>query len=82
MLWNQISLGNTLLSQQLLVLRHNYPSYAQTGFVVDENPSTPAPTDTPLSISDQYFAPAIAGILVAIILVGALLALLVLKRRP
>ena len=58
-----------------------YRSGASTAFGVDEAVVTPAPTETPPSIADQYFIPATVGILVAIIVVGALLALLLLKKR-
>ncbi len=59
-----------------------YPSHAETAFVVDEAPEvTAAPTQPPASIADTYFVPAIAGLFVAIILVGAL-TVLMLRRRP
>jgi hypothetical protein len=58
-----------------------YRSRASTAFGVDEAVVTPAPTETPPSIADQYFVPATVGILIAIIAVGALLALLLLKKR-
>ena len=58
-----------------------YRSGASTAFGVDEAVVTPAPTETPPSIADQYFVPATVGIIIAIIAVGALLALLLLKKR-
>jgi hypothetical protein len=59
-----------------------YSSYAQTAMGVQEAPaSTPQPTTAPVSITEQYFVPAITGIIVAIIVVGIVLALLV-RRRP
>jgi len=59
-----------------------YSSYAQTAIGVQEAPaSTPEPPTAPLSVTDQYFVPAVAGIIVAIIVVGLVLALLV-RRRP
>ena len=59
-----------------------WPSQATTVFAVDP----PAPTPTPLpitneSIADQYFVPAIAGLFVAIIVIGVVLALLLLRKR-
>jgi hypothetical protein len=59
-----------------------YPSSAETSFTAsDPAPTaTPAPTPAP-SMADQYFAPAIAGLFVAIIVVG-LLIILVLRKRP
>ncbi len=60
-----------------------FGSFNQAAFVVDEAPpATPAPTPTPVSIADTYFIPAIAGVIVAIAIVGALLAVLLLKKRP
>jgi outer membrane protein assembly factor BamB len=59
-----------------------YSTAAETSFtVVEPAPTaTPAPTPAP-SMADQYFAPAIAGLFVAIIVVG-LLIILVLRKRP
>ncbi len=59
-----------------------WPSYAETAFAVDPAPPQPAaPEPAPPSIADQYFLPAVAGIIIAIIVVGAVLALLMLKKR-
>ena len=60
-----------------------WPSTATTAFTVMEAAAaTAAPTPTPTSVADMYFVPAIAGLLVAIIVVGAVLALLMLRKRP
>ncbi len=58
-----------------------YGSYAKTYFAVDEpvEPTTPQPTAQP-SAADLYFIPAIIGVIIAIIIVGAVLALLVTKK--
>jgi hypothetical protein len=60
-----------------------YPSTASTAFHTAEPAATatPAPTAAP-SMADQYFAPAIVGLFVVIILVGAILAILLLRKRP
>lgn len=59
-----------------------WPSHAITAFTVDSAAATPAPTQTPATpISEQYFVPAIAGLLVAIIVVG-LLTIMMLKKHP
>jgi len=59
-----------------------WPSSAETSFVVDPASPTPAPTEAPLtSVSDMYFVPAVAGIIVAIIIVGVMI-VLVLRKRP
>jgi outer membrane protein assembly factor BamB len=59
-----------------------YPSHGETAFVVDEPEATatPAPTPQPLMI-ETYFLPAIAGVILAIILVGAAI-VLVLRKKP
>jgi hypothetical protein len=57
-------------------------SFAESALYVEQAPAvTAAPTPTPASVADLYFVPAVSGIIVAIIIVGALLALLLLRRR-
>ena len=58
-----------------------WPSHAVTAFNVDAVAATAAPTDAPQSTADLYFVPAIAGLFVAIIVVG-LLTILMLRKRP
>ena len=59
-----------------------YGSAAESAFVVDAAPeATAAPTATPTSVSEQYFVPMSVGILVAIIVIGAILALLLLRKK-
>jgi hypothetical protein len=59
-----------------------YSSFAETALYVEQAPAATAPpTPTPESVADMYFVPAVSGIIVAIIIVGALLALLLLRRR-
>jgi len=60
-----------------------YSSYAETAINVDNAPaSTAQSTSAPVSLADQYLLPGIIGIIVAIAVVGAILALLVSKKRP
>jgi hypothetical protein len=60
-----------------------WPSHAVTSFAVDPAAPTPTPSAPALqSVADMYFVPAVAGIIVAIAIVGALLALLLLRKRP
>ncbi|MCW4046108.1 MAG: PQQ-binding-like beta-propeller repeat protein [Candidatus Bathyarchaeota archaeon] len=59
------------------------PSMATTYITVDETPpQSPSPTPATESLADTYFVPAVASILVAIIIVGAVTALLLLRKRP
>ena len=58
-----------------------YPSYAQTAFIVDEVQATTAPTESP-SVADMYILPLSIGIIVLIIVIGAILALLLLRKQP
>jgi hypothetical protein len=58
-----------------------YGSSAEAAFAVDDAPLTTAPQATSApSAADLYFVPAIIGVIVAIIAVGAVLALLVTKK--
>jgi len=58
-----------------------WPSHAVTAFAVDEAPAaTPMPTPEPASVADLYLVPGIAGIIVAIAVVGALIMLMLRKR--
>jgi hypothetical protein len=60
-----------------------YPSNAETHFTASDTAPTPAPTQAPTqSAADMYFVPAVAGIIVSIIIGFTLLALLLLKKRP
>ena len=60
-----------------------WPSHAVTSFAVDPAPATPSPTEATLSsMTDAYFVPAVAGIIIAIAIVGIVLALLLLRKRP
>lgn len=58
-----------------------WPSSAETSFTVDEAAPTQAPAATPVaSMTDTYFIPAVVGIIVAIVVVGAVIILLTRKR--
>ena len=60
-----------------------WPSHSETSFAVDPAAATPTPTAAPVqSTADLYFVPAIAGLFVAIIVVGALMTILLLRKRP
>jgi hypothetical protein len=60
-----------------------WPSSSETSFAVDAAAPTLAPTAAPAqSAADLYFVPAVIGIIVAIIIVGAVLAMIMLRKRP
>jgi outer membrane protein assembly factor BamB len=60
-----------------------WPSYSEDGFNVMQAPAaTTAPTPTPASAADLYFVPLSIGMIVAIVVIGALLAVLILRKRP
>jgi len=58
-----------------------WPSYSETSFAVDPAHPTLAPTQAPGSSTvDTYFAPAVIGIILAIIIVGAVIIVVQRKR--
>jgi len=58
-------------------------SYTETAFNIMQAPAaTATPTPTPASMADQYFLPLSAGMIIAIVVIGALLAVLILRKRP
>ncbi len=61
-----------------------FGSSAESAFVVDaiHDHPTVAPTATPASMADQYFLPLSIGMILAIVIIGAILALLLLRKRP
>jgi hypothetical protein len=60
-----------------------WPSHAVTAFAVDPSAATPQPTQTTITTAaDSYLLPGIIAIIITIIAVGAVLALLVTKKRP
>ena len=60
-----------------------YGSSAQTAFFADELPAaTPTQTTAPILASEQYFLPAVVAIIVSIAIVGIVLGLLLVRKRP
>jgi len=59
-----------------------WPSNGRTAFAVDAAAPTQAPTETPgPGIADTYFLPAVAAIIIAIIIIGVLI-MIMLRKRP
>jgi hypothetical protein len=81
--WTPDIPGNYTVYASFAGSQSYWPSHAATAFAVDPAAATPAPTAAPIqSAADMYFVPAVAGIIVAIVIVGAVLALLMLRKRP
>jgi hypothetical protein len=60
-----------------------WPSKAVTAMTVAETPqATAEPTQAPASMADQYFLPVSISIILAIVIVGTVLAMLLLRKRP
>jgi hypothetical protein len=60
-----------------------WSSQAETAFAVDASPEvTPGPTPTPPSMAETYFVPMSIGMIIAIVVVIALLAMVLLRKRP
>src|SRR5665647_673890 len=58
-------------------------SSAEAHFYASSSAPTAAPTSEPKqSVADMYFVPAVAGIIVSIFIVGAILVILLLRKRP
>jgi hypothetical protein len=60
-----------------------WPSHAVTAFAVDPAPETPTPQPTQApSMADLYFLPLSVGTILAVLVVGALLLVVMLRKRP
>jgi hypothetical protein len=81
--WTPDISGNYTVFASFAGTKGYWPSSSETGFDVMNAPAaTTAPTTTPTPIADMYFVPAIAGLFVLIIIVLALVALQMLRKRP
>jgi hypothetical protein len=60
-----------------------YPSFSETYAIVGDAPApTAEPETAPPSVADMYFLPAVAGIIIAIVVGFAMLALLLVRKQP
>jgi outer membrane protein assembly factor BamB len=74
--------GSYLVIASFAGTKSYWSSFAETTFVADSAPDpTIEPTAAPASTADTYFVPAIAGLLVAMI-VGFALVILLLRKKP
>lgn len=79
--WTPIISGNYTVYATFAGTNGYWPSYAEDHFTVMQEPqATAAPTPTPVSAVETYFAPAVIAIVLTIIIVGAAIVLLVRKR--
>ncbi len=60
-----------------------WPSSAETSFGVDSAPATPLPTAAPISLesTQTYIMAGVAAIIVVIVIIGAILAMLITRKR-
>jgi outer membrane protein assembly factor BamB len=80
--WQPDILGKFTVYASFAGSESYWPSHAVTAFAVDEAPeATPPPTPEPASMADLYFIPMSIGILIAIVVVGALVIVLMLRKR-
>jgi hypothetical protein len=83
LIWTPDISGNYTVIATFAGTNGYWPSYTETAFnVMAEPAATASPTPTPASMADQYFLPLSIGMIIAIVIVGALLALLMLRKRP
>jgi hypothetical protein len=82
LVWTPDISGNFTVFASFAGTNGYWPSTATSAFTVMQEPEvTPGPTPTPASMSEMYFLPSVAGIIVAIAVVGAVI-ILMLRKRP
>lgn len=80
--WNPDIAGNYKVIASFAGTHSYYGSTASSSFYVSEPAATHAPAATAApSMADQYFLPAVVGIIVAIVVVG-LLTIMMLRKHP
>jgi hypothetical protein len=82
--WTPIITGNYTVTATFEGTQAYYGSTAQTAFCASSPPATPAPTTPPVSglASTSSLEMGIAAVIVAIVIIGVVLALIMLRRRP
>jgi hypothetical protein len=80
--WTPDIPGNFIVFANFEGTNGYWPSTATSAFTVMQEPeATSGPTPTPASMSEMYFLPSVAGIIIAIAVVGAVIVLM-LRKRP
>ncbi|HLC00417.1 MAG TPA: PQQ-binding-like beta-propeller repeat protein [Candidatus Bathyarchaeia archaeon] len=80
--WTPEISGKYIVTARFAGTQGYWPSRAETAFGVMEAPAPPAQEpETPPDMTSTYIMYAAIGIIIAIVIVGAILAVLVLKRR-
>ncbi len=81
--WTPDISGNFTVYAQFLGSNSYYPSSASIGFYASLSATNePIVTALPQSTADMYFVPSVIAIIIVIIIVGAVLAMLMLRKRP
>jgi hypothetical protein len=81
--WTPDIAGNYTVIASFAGSESYYPSHADTSFAVDPVAPTPIPaTPAPQSAADMYFVPAVAGIIIAIVIATIINAMLLRRKRP
>ena len=81
--WTPDILGHFTVTATFEGSQSYYPSHSSTAFYASSEAATPAPTVAQQqSAADLYFVPAVAAIIVVIIIGFAVLALLMLRKKP
>jgi outer membrane protein assembly factor BamB len=81
LLWEPLVPGEYTVIATFAGSESYWPSHAETAVGVTEAPeATPPPTPAPASTADLYFVPGVAGIIVAIAVVGLVIVLMLRKR--
>jgi outer membrane protein assembly factor BamB len=82
LVWTPDIPGNFIVFANFEGTNGYWPSTATSAFTVMQEPeATSGPTPTPASMSEMYFLPSVAGIIIAIAVVGAVIVLM-LRKRP
>jgi outer membrane protein assembly factor BamB len=80
--WTPDIVGDYTVTANFLGSASYYPSSAEAFFTVSEPEPTVVPALTKPSMADLYFIPAIIGLFVFVAIIGAVIILVLFKKRP